>query len=82
VQQGGINPKHNCWGGRLLLLLLLWPFSKTHKFQSKKKKRAAFATKKVSQVQLDLEEFREIALLGFLKVVARIAESEKRAKFS
>jgi len=28
-------------------------------------------------VQLDLEEFREIALLGFLKVVARIAEPEK-----
>jgi hypothetical protein len=44
---------------------------------------SAIATKKkVSQVQLDLEEFREIALLGFLKVEARIAESEKRAKFS
>jgi hypothetical protein len=28
------------------------------------------------------EEFREIALLGFLKVVARIAESEKGRKFS
>ncbi len=38
---------------------------------------SGIAKKKVSQVQLDLEEFREIALLGFLKVVASIAESEK-----
>jgi uncharacterized protein YpmB len=49
----------------IIIIVILWALSKTHKFQRKKKVKNERHCQKVSQVQVDLEEFREITLLGF-----------------
>jgi hypothetical protein len=41
---------------------------------------ANFKKESLPSASLDLEEFREIALLGFLKVVARICRIRERGE--